>query len=35
MTLPNEKILALSNAGRIAIVERHVPIRDWFLPESK
>lgn len=30
LSLSDEKILAVSNSGQIAIVERHVPIRDWF-----
>jgi hypothetical protein len=30
MTLPDDKILAVSNARHIAIVEKHVPIREWF-----
>lgn len=34
LTLHDEKILAVSNAGQIAIVERHVPIRDWFVAKS-
>jgi hypothetical protein len=34
LTLCDEKILAVSNAGQIAIVERHVPIRDWFVAKS-
>jgi len=30
LSLCDEKILEVSNAGQIAIVERHIPIRDWF-----
>jgi hypothetical protein len=31
VTLCGGKILAVSNAGQIAIVDSHVPIRDWFV----
>lgn len=34
LTLCDEKILAVSNAGQVAIVERHIPIRDWFVAKS-
>lgn len=34
MTLPHDKILAISTARHIAVVGRHVPIRDWFAAES-
>lgn len=30
MTLKIDKILAVSNSGRVAIVDNHLPIRDWF-----
>ena len=34
VTLCGERILAVSNAGQIVIVESHVPIRDWFVAKS-
>lgn len=34
ITLPEDKILAVSNAGQVVVVEKHLPIRDWFPDES-
>lgn len=34
MTVPDDRILSVSNAGQIAIVEGHIPIRDWFANNS-
>lgn len=30
LSLPDDRILAASNAGQFAIFEKDVPIRDWF-----
>ncbi len=30
LSLPDDRVLAVSNAGQFAIVEKNVPIREWF-----